>query len=322
MRIEATTRNWRREDRVERWREEFGRLVVKADVTAVGPRPQDFAVDASLTAGRDLSLGRIFHDAARTGRSRRLVRDGADDLTLLMVRSGSFAYRTDAISGVLGPGESMIFSHTVASEGVWRRVDALMLLVPRALAVEVFDPERRSGEKLAVHSEAAALLRPYAEAVWKLGRLPAPAEAHLGELLRLALTPEPAGVQAPGVAEAVGAARLERLQSLIADRAADPGLTIESLARRLGLSARTAQRVFAQAHTSFSDELTRARLEAAFDQLRAPGAELQQIGAIAYAVGFGDLSRFNRAFRARYGRTPSEARAEALAARLGETRRG
>ena len=151
------------------------------------------------------------------------MRDGADELTLLMVRSGSFAYRTDALSGVLGPGESMIFSHTVASEGTWRRVDALMLLVPRALAVDVFDPERRSGEKLAAHSEAAALLRPYAEAVWKLGRLPALAEAHLGELLRFALAPEPSGAEAPATTEAMGAARLERLQSLIADERRTPG---------------------------------------------------------------------------------------------------
>jgi len=35
------------------------------------------------------------------------------------------------------------------------------------------------------------------------------------------------------------------------------------------------------------------------------------IGAIAFAAGLGDLSYFNRAFRRRYGTTPSDARAAA-----------
>jgi AraC-like DNA-binding protein len=33
------------------------------------------------------------------------------------------------------------------------------------------------------------------------------------------------------------------------------------------------------------------------------------ISTIAYETGFGDLSHFNRAFRRRYGETPSDVRA-------------
>jgi AraC-like DNA-binding protein len=36
------------------------------------------------------------------------------------------------------------------------------------------------------------------------------------------------------------------------------------------------------------------------------------ISAIAYEAGFADLSHFNRAFRRRYGETPSDVRARAL----------
>jgi AraC-like DNA-binding protein len=35
----------------------------------------------------------------------------------------------------------------------------------------------------------------------------------------------------------------------------------------------------------------------------------RSISAIAYAAGFGDLSYFNRAFRRRFGATPSDIRA-------------
>jgi AraC-like DNA-binding protein len=42
--------------------------------------------------------------------------------------------------------------------------------------------------------------------------------------------------------------------------------------------------------------------------LRDPRCATRRIGEIAYDVGFGDLSYFNRAFRRRYGVTPSEVR--------------
>ena len=38
------------------------------------------------------------------------------------------------------------------------------------------------------------------------------------------------------------------------------------------------------------------------------------ISKIAFEVGFGDLSYFNRSFRRRFERTPREARAEAIRA--------
>jgi AraC-like DNA-binding protein len=38
----------------------------------------------------------------------------------------------------------------------------------------------------------------------------------------------------------------------------------------------------------------------------------RSIGSIAFDVGFGDLSYFNRTFRGRYGATPGEIRKSAL----------
>lgn len=40
-----------------------------------------------------------------------------------------------------------------------------------------------------------------------------------------------------------------------------------------------------------------------------PGLARHTVAAIAYEAGFNDLSYFNRAFRRRYGMTPSDARA-------------
>ena len=48
------------------------------------------------------------------------------------------------------------------------------------------------------------------------------------------------------------------------------------------------------------------------DVLRDPRFAERTITAIAYEAGFGDLSYFNRAFRRRYGETPSDVRAAAV----------
>ena len=50
------------------------------------------------------------------------------------------------------------------------------------------------------------------------------------------------------------------------------------------------------------------RLDRALRMLRDPRHAARRIGDIAYDAGFGDLSYFNRAFRRRYGATPSEMR--------------
>jgi len=53
------------------------------------------------------------------------------------------------------------------------------------------------------------------------------------------------------------------------------------------------------------------RLLRAHRMLSDPARAQRPIGAIAFEVGFGDLSYFNRAFRRRYGVTPSDVRANA-----------
>jgi AraC-like DNA-binding protein len=52
-----------------------------------------------------------------------------------------------------------------------------------------------------------------------------------------------------------------------------------------------------------------ARLTHAYRLLTDPRWRDRNISSIAFEVGFGDLSYFNRAIRRRYGATPSEIRA-------------
>ena len=83
--------------------------------------------------------------------------------------------------------------------------------------------------------------------------------------------------------------------------------TIESSATALGMSTRTLQRELSRLHTSFSDELLRARIAAAQALLVYTD---QKIEAIASQIGFGTASRMSAWLRRELNRTASELRSE------------
>ena len=110
----------------------------------------------------------------------------------------------------------------------------------------------------------------------------------------------------------VRAARLMAVKQDIAAHFTDPALTIAAVARRKGVTPRYVQNLLECEGLTFTALVLRHRLELAHRLLLDPGKRAQSVGAIAYQVGFGDLSYFNRCFRRHYGGTPSEVRAAGL----------
>ena len=101
-------------------------------------------------------------------------------------------------------------------------------------------------------------------------------------------------------------ARLQLIQAHVLDRLDDNSLTIASTARRFGMSSKQVQRLFERAGTTFTEFVLEQRLLMARRLLSSFENRQNKIGAVAYAVGFGDLSYFNRTYRRRFGMTPSE----------------
>ena len=66
------------------------------------------------------------------------------------------------------------------------------------------------------------------------------------------------------------------------------------------------QRLFEESGWTFTQFVMEQRLAAAYQALAAPSDV--PIHTIAYELGFSDLSNFNRAFRQRFGCTPSDVR--------------
>jgi len=101
-------------------------------------------------------------------------------------------------------------------------------------------------------------------------------------------------------------ARLRLIQTEVLDRLHDSNLTIASIARPIGLSPKQVQRLFERSGMTFTEFVLEQRLLSARRLLSSPNGRHGKIGAVAYSVGFGDLSYFNRTFRGRFGVTPSE----------------
>lgn len=88
----------------------------------------------------------------------------------------------------------------------------------------------------------------------------------------------------------------------------DPELDVHRLARRMGVSARYVQMLFAEMGTTPRAFIQNRRLELAARRLEREGSDVT-VTDVAYDVGFNDLSSFCRAFRRRFEMSPRNYRA-------------
>ncbi|MBV9234570.1 MAG: helix-turn-helix domain-containing protein [Xanthobacteraceae bacterium] len=85
-------------------------------------------------------------------------------------------------------------------------------------------------------------------------------------------------------------------------------LTAERISTGCRLSVRHLNRLFAREDTSVMRYVWDRRLARAHRDLTDPMSCYRSISDLAYSAGFTDTSHFSRAYRARYGKAPSEAR--------------
>jgi|SRR3982751_5567934 AraC-like DNA-binding protein len=109
-------------------------------------------------------------------------------------------------------------------------------------------------------------------------------------------------------------AHTARVQYVIERKFTDASLTIEAVARILGISAQHVCRVLRRERgLTFADLLRDVRLREARRLLRESSYSMKEI---AFRVGFRHPSQFTRAFTRRCGIPPSEYRTQAIVGRV------
>jgi AraC-like DNA-binding protein len=115
----------------------------------------------------------------------------------------------------------------------------------------------------------------------------------------------------------IRAARLRAIRSHILANLGSPQLTVAAVAAHHGITPRYLHKLFETQGTSYSAFVLTQRLRRVHRMLTDLRWASRPISALAFDVGFGDLSYFNREFKRRFNATPSNVRREALAAWCG-----
>jgi AraC-like DNA-binding protein len=299
-------------DRFPAFYEEFVRRHTPLDIA---PRKDggSFRAVIEMQGAGPVDVCAHFNTSADFVRSPRLLLDGNDALTIALIRSGC-AYQTQRGTAVkLGPGEAVVCDNAY-SGGFHLTTDARWssVLIPRA-AIRKLLPhaDLLAGAKLDRDDVARRLLFGYLggtlDADLNGGRASQLFGEHIIDLVALALGAE-ADARELVEQRSVGAVRRAAILREIETRMVDPKLTATAIASRLGIRPRYLRLLLEVTGRSFSQHVLARRLERAAELLRDPRQQDRKISAIAFACGFGDLSYFNRAFRRRYGATPSDMR--------------
>jgi len=300
-------------ERASTLRDFYCRGEVKAELEIRHGEPIVASLTAHSLPNAHLLLGTLF--GAKLVRSRQLIIDDGDDsLAFVFNRSGTIGVTGRGRDLLLGPGDAVLASAEDAT--TFERFvagDCFSLRVPRrVLAPVIMDVDDvvmrvisdRQTEIRVLVDYATSLVREHALATPALRELGA---GHLHDLLALVLDPT------DDVRESVGrhgakAVRLRKAKFLIVNNCCRQDLSVAGVAQELGVTPRYLQRLFEADGRTFSSFLIEQRLKRAHRMLREPEFSGRPVGSIAYDVGFGDLSYFNRCFRRAYRATPSDVR--------------
>lgn len=308
-----STAHFGERDRLPIFREQIGRMIVKLD-----PEPLDdgaFHAEANVRELSGLGIGSWACSNLKIARPRELL-DGTDDLVLTIITSGNTRASQRGRDIELGPGQAVLQSSAEAGNMVVPVSPSRFvgLRLPRkALASLVNDPEDMLIRPLPANTEAMRLLALYIRELDDSYQLSTPElrGAVVKHLIDLGALIIGANRDAAVAAEDGGlaAARLAAVKADISDNLSYGDLTLPAVAARLKLTPRHIQRLFESAGSTFSEFVLGQRLARAHHLLTDPRHSRSAIGTIAFEVGFGDLSYFNRTFRRHYGVTPSDIRA-------------
>ncbi len=304
-------------DRIPYVREVYGRAIVKHEIEPCPESP--FHWQSTLRGMPGLGLASSVVSAVRTWRTPELI--DSDDLVLNATITGRRIVRQFGREAIAGPGEVVVSrSADVGSCAVEANSRLVNIRVPFAgIGQQIADIDAVLVRPLA-RTGSLSLLLGYAEALQTGDAINQPearryAIAHVHDLVALALG---ATRDATALARSRGvrAARLRAVKADIMANLGASGLSLAVVAARLKISPSYVRKLFESEGTSFTDFVLSERLARAHRLLVEPRSTGRTVAQIALAAGFGDLSYFNRAFRRRFGETPSGIRAQANAASM------
>jgi AraC-like DNA-binding protein len=252
-------------------------------------------------------------------RPSETVRNGGDDLLIAVNVSGCSMARQRDRDLFLRDGDALFATRDVTGFTITRPTPTRFvgIRVPREAVAPLVGRIDDTPIRLVPHStEALNLLVTYARAIAGALPLATPdlqrlAVTHMHDLIAATIGATRDG-QAIAEGRGIAAARLRSIMADISANLGDGDLSVVEVARRHRVTPRYVHKLFENEGLTFSSFVLGQRLSRAHRILSDPHLADRNVSSVAFDVGFGDLSYFNRAFRRRYAATPTEIRQSAV----------
>ena len=241
-------------------------------------------------------------------RTRRDVVEAEDEhIYLNFVASGELWMDQLGARRCVRPGDLLLVDNARPFQAKLRRTRGHRLFVyrmDRALISAGLDDvtHRLSRHELSPTLKQMLAFAARADSDWGASQIVSAAEGIEG-LLRVILSDDSCRSTMPRVR-----ATLAKVRSIVAARCCDPELGLGDICAELNLSRRSVQAHLSLCGETFITLLNAARLDRAQASLLASGRNGASIERICYDCGFGDLSRFYRAYKRRFGVPPGASR--------------
>ena len=293
-------------ERFAAWHEIYRKTLIGLDI-----EPLDEAFHADVTIRQLPGLG--IMTGSRSAALYRRTQTDTNDIIVSFGLSGDFEAAQCGRTASMAAGDAVVVTSAERGHVAFpSNGRSLTLCMPERAVAGLGAALCR---RIPADNTALKLLRGYLGALDHDDIVIAPelqthAVTHVHDLVALALGANRDAAQA---AEDRGAraARLHAIKADIGKNLAGSDLSVATVAARHRLPVRYVQRLFESEGMTFTDFVLERRLAHARRLLIDPRLARVKIGALAAESGFRDLSYFNRAFRRRYGATPSDMRPSA-----------
>ena len=305
-----TTQDIQPDQRFQAWREHLSAVFDPSLPSTTDPDGFGAAVSGYLFG--PISQMHCRTKAQHINRStRKIDADGVDNYMVQVFRRGGCIANIERGEVTMNAGDICVFDNAQTLDSYNSDFDLLALFVPRnLLAPHLTTPDNHHLACIKSHQPLAILLRQHLSTLQKNAASMTLEEGDLLvaptlSLLAATLNGSPAANE--GGEQAVRLAIVTRIKSFIDDNITNPRLNADYLSDAFGVSRTRLYKMFATTD-GVASYIRHRRLSASLSALTDPKQAHRKIIDIALSLGFGSEVSFIRAFRRRYGMTPSDAR--------------